>query len=85
MQIELFVGASDLRSDGQPLRAELLVLGTTTSGQVSKSVGSLSLGGSWGGFEKDHTAHRLALLTFPPASAACCCWEWSLGLHGPLA
>lgn len=69
MQIELFVGASGLRSDGQPLRAELLVLGTTTSGQVSKSVGSLSLGGSRGGFRKDHTAHRLALFHQHPLFA----------------
>lgn len=25
------------------------------------------------------------LLTFPPVSTPCCCWEWSLGLDEPLA
>lgn len=75
----------ELGSDGQPSGAELLAPGTTTPGEVSESMGSMSSGGRQGRFGKDHTARRPGLLAFPPASSACHCWEWCLGLDGPLA
>lgn len=63
-------------SDGQPSSAELLAPGTTTPGQVSQFMESLSSGDRQCRFGKDHTACCPGL-TFPPASTTCYCWEQS--------
>lgn len=87
LPVDALVCSAQLRlsSDGQPLSAELQAPGTTAPGQVGESMGSLSSGGRQGRFGKDHTARCPGLLTFPPVSTACRCWEWSLGLDRPLA